>query len=298
MIDGGLRPAEAGRVASPAPLAADRVVSWIGSVRAMSEAGAINRFWRAEADAAAGVAEAARTAGNDHAGVESLGDGVLVALGPGRYVNRAIGVGPELDDSDLDVIEHFFSNRGLRASAQLSSWASDATLDRLSSRGYRPQWFRSVFAAALPHPGVSPGVDSIEIVEVDDSNLEEWLEVLADGNEVTTSEGRAISDEFGLAAHGVVGSADFLAVIDGHAVGCGSLQVTSGVAMLGGAATRPGHRRRGVQSALLRRRVRLATELGCDLVASTALPSGVSARNLLRHGLHLIDTQLNMTADR
>jgi GNAT superfamily N-acetyltransferase len=256
----------------------------------------VGRFWRAEADDAAALAEATRREGNDAAAVETLGDGVLVALGPGRYVNRAIGVGPDLEDGHLDVIERFFSPRGLRASVQLTSWASDATLERLAARGFRPQWFRSVFAAALPGPDVSSHPDGIEIVDVDDRDLDEWLDVLADGNEVTTAEDRVISDEFGRAAHRMPGAANVLAIADGHAVGCGSLRVASGVGLLGAAATRPGHRGRGVQSALLRHRVRLAAERGCDLVAATALPPGASARNLLRHGLHLIDTQLVVTA--
>lgn len=266
----------------------------------MSEAVAVDRrFWRSEAEAAAAVAEAMRIAGNVAAAVEALGDGAVVTLGPGRYVNRAIGVGPELEDRDLDVIEQFFSRRGLRASAQVSSWASSATLDRLSSRGYRPQWFRSVFAAALPLPlpEASPQIDSIGIVEVDDRNLHEWLGVLAEGNGITTAEGRATSDEFALAAHRAVGSVDLLAVVDGHALGCGSMQIASGVGWLGGAATRPTDRGRGVHTALVRYRIRLAAEAGCEFIAATALPAGASARNLLRHGLHLIDTQLVVTAE-
>jgi GNAT superfamily N-acetyltransferase len=261
-------------------------------------AAVIGRFWRAEADDAAAVAEAMRLDGNDAAAVETLGDGALVALGPGRYVNRAIGVGPDLEDGHIEVIERFFSHRGLRASAQFTSWASDATLDRLAARGYRPQWFRSAYAAALPGPDVSSHPDSIEIVDVDDRNLEEWLDVVADGNQIITAEDRDISDEFGRAAHRAPGAADLLAIVDGHAVGCGSLRVSSAVGLLGGAATRPGHRGIGVQSALLRHRIRLAAEMGSDLIAATALPAETSARNLLRHGLHLIDTQLVMTAER
>lgn len=255
-----------------------------------------DRVWRAEAEAAAAVAEAMRSRGNDEAAVEPLGDGVLVALGKGRYVNRAIGVGPDLDGGALDVIERFFSARGLPGSVQLTSWASEETLERLSSRGYLPEWFRSVFAMALPGPDVAPPVDGIEIVVVDDRNLDDWLAVLADGNEIATPEGRAVSDEFGRAAHHAAGSTDLLALVDGEAVGCGSLQVASGVGMFGGAATRPSHRGRGVQGALLQHRMRLAADLGCDLVASTALPAGASARNIQRHGLHLVDTQLLMTA--
>jgi GNAT superfamily N-acetyltransferase len=154
-----------------------------------------------------------------------------------------------------------------------------------------------------PDPPPSPAngtdrVDRIDIVAVGDGDLDVWLDVLADGNEIVTAEGRVISDEFWRGAHRAVGSADFLAVIDGgRAVGCGSLQVVSDVVLLGGAATRPAHRGRGMQSALRRHRIRRAAELGCNVVAPTALPAGGSARNLLRHGLHLVDTQLVMTAD-
>jgi GNAT superfamily N-acetyltransferase len=257
----------------------------------------IGRFWRAEADDAVAVAQAMRLDGNDAAAVETLGDGALVALGPGRYVNRAIGVGPDLEDGHIEVIERFFSHRGSRASVQLTSWASDATLDRLAARGFRPQWFRSAFAAALSGPDGSPQPNSIAVVDVDDRNLDEWLEVLADGNEITTAGDRIISDEFGRAAHRTPGAANLLAIVDGRAVGCGSLRVASGVGLLGAAATRPGHRGSGVQSALLRHRMRLAADMGCDLIAATALPAGASARNLLRHGLHLVDTQLVMTAE-
>jgi GNAT superfamily N-acetyltransferase len=253
------------------------------------------RFWRAVAEASAAVAVAMAAAGHESAAVEELGDGVLVALGPGRYVNRSIGVGPDLDDHDLTVIERFFTDRGLAPSVQLTSWAGEETLERLTARGYRPQWFRSVFATALPLPDLAAR-DHLEIVEVDERSLQPWLETLVEGNEIAGEGPRAISDEYGLAAHLAVGSTDLLAFANGHPAGCGSLQITSGVGLLGGAATRPPHRGRGIQGALLRHRIRLAAEAGCDLVASTALPAGPSARNLQRHGLRLIDTQLVLTA--
>jgi GNAT superfamily N-acetyltransferase len=300
---------------TPDPALGDGHTAWVGrsnwagrvfgSVRPVSEVAALlGRVWRAEAEATARVTRAmAQFAGTDAVASRPLGDGVLVALGPGRYVNRAIGVGPDLDDADLDAVEEFFASRGLPPSVQLSSWVSEQTLARMSSRGYRPQWFRSVFARALPIPDPPTRANDIDerdrigIVAVGDEELDVWLDVLAEGNEVATAEGRVISDEFGRGAHRAVGSADFLAIIDGRAVGCGSLQVVSDVALLGGAATQPAHRGRGVQSALLRHRVRRATELGCNVVAATAVSAGASARNLLRHGLRLVDTQLVMTAE-
>lgn len=268
------------------------------SVGTMEHTEVVGRVRAAEARAVAAVAEAFGPAG----AVEALGDGVLVALGPGRYVNRAIGVGPDLGDGDLDAVERFYAERGLPPSIQLSSWAGEATLDRLTDRGYRPRWFRSVFAVMLP-PGVVPSPPvppvpppGVEIAAVDDHRLDEWLDVIAGGNEIHDDQGRLVSDEFARAAHAATGSIDLLALAGGRAVGCGSMQLMDGVAVLGGAATLPGHRGRGVQGALLRHRLRLAATHGCTLAAVTAVPAGASARNVRRVGLPLIDTQVVVTA--
>jgi hypothetical protein len=50
-----------------------------------------------------------------------------------------------------------------------------------------------------PDPPPSPAngtdrVDRIDIVAVGDGDLDVWLDVLADGNEIVTAEGRVISD--------------------------------------------------------------------------------------------------------
>jgi GNAT superfamily N-acetyltransferase len=69
------------------------------------------------------------------------------------------------------------------------------------------------------------------------------------------------------------------------------VQIVDGVAWLGGAATIPKHRQRGVQAALVAHRLRLAAQLGCGLAAVTALSNGPSARNIVRLGFQHIHTQ-------
>ncbi len=81
----------------------------------------------------------------------------------------------------------------------------------------------------------------------------------------------------------------YLALADGHPVGCAAMRVSDGVAQLGLAATLESARGRGCQSALLARRVRDAFELGCDVAALETgeqidgRPS-ISYRNILRAG--------------
>ena len=78
-------------------------------------------------------------------------------------------------------------------------------------------------------------------------------------------------------------------------MGCGSIIPESGIGWIGGATTVPAYRRRGVQGALVRRRMTAAYESGCDLAVVTAVPSGDSARNVARLGFTLAYCQAVLT---
>jgi MFS family permease len=95
------------------------------------------------ATVAAHVAQAA----NDPARVQPFGGGALVAFGPGRYVNRAVGVSlDDLGDRQLDELETFYAASGLAPSLEVSSWAPPGLLARLAARGYSVAWFRNIYA--------------------------------------------------------------------------------------------------------------------------------------------------------
>jgi GNAT superfamily N-acetyltransferase len=227
-----------------------------------------------------------------------FGDGALIATGVGRYVNRALGVTLQaLGPAELDEIEDFYFARGLDSSIELASWAPESVVEDLSRRGYEPAWFRAMFVMPAPvrQPALAGG---IQIVRVDDENLEDWLAVLAMGNELDNSADRAISAAFARAGHAVDEELGFLVYVDGQAAACGSVQPVNGVAWIGAAATTPEFRSRGLQSTLVKHRAALAGSLDCDLVAATALPGETSARNLERLGLDVTHTQLVLTKKR
>ena len=228
---------------------------------------------------------------------EPFGYGALIAMGACRYVNRAIGVTVDIiAPSGLDTIEAFFADHGLPSAIELSPFAPSETVNLLRSRCYVPDWFRSVFAIALAGHQPGPG-STLHIERVDESTRAEWLEVLARGNNIDDDVRRATSDEFAMANANVPGTVDLLARIDTRAVGCASLHVDNDIGWLGGAATLPDWRGRGIQSALLEYRLSLASEAGLDLAAVTAVPSGASARNIGRSGFTHVQTQLVVTTD-
>jgi hypothetical protein len=65
----------------------------------------------------------------------AFADGTLAALGPGRYVNRAVGVSlDDLDDDQFDEIESFLTAAGVPPSLEVASWAPSTLLVRLAER--------------------------------------------------------------------------------------------------------------------------------------------------------------------
>jgi GNAT superfamily N-acetyltransferase len=247
------------------------------------------------------VEQLRRLPGAGEAEALPFGPGALVAMGAGRYVNRAVGIGREaLGPTELSAIEHFYAGHGLPAAIELSSWAPAATVDALGARGCTVSWFRAVLVhpltadrSAVDRPTSST---RLTIERVTEATADDWRRVLAHGNELAEATAQATSDEFATAAAAVPGSIELLARLDGEAVGCGSIQLAQGIAWLGGAATVPSARNQGVQGALLRARLDLARETGAELAAATAVPSGTSARNLGRAGFTIVQTQAVVVA--
>jgi hypothetical protein len=83
----------------------------------------------------------------------------------------------------------------------------------------------------------------------------------------------------------------FLATWNDQPAALGVLHVRGSVASMANGITLPEFRRRGLQLALLRRRMEAARQLGCDLAVSQANPANVSMRNQLRTGLSLGGTK-------
>jgi GNAT superfamily N-acetyltransferase len=79
----------------------------------------------------------------------------------------------------------------------------------------------------------------------------------------------------------------YLAWVDGQPAGVASLFVRDGIGYLSGTSTLAPFRGRGAQSAMIARRLRDASHLGCELVAAQASFGSVSQRNLERTGLRL-----------
>jgi len=86
------------------------------------------------------------------------------------------------------------------------------------------------------------------------------------------------------------GGARYIAEIGGEPVGMASFPIVDGVGYFGAGGVLPEHRRRGVQMALIRRRIDDALSLGCDLILGGGSPGTTYYRNFERAGLRLVPT--------
>jgi ribosomal protein S18 acetylase RimI-like enzyme len=87
---------------------------------------------------------------------------------------------------------------------------------------------------------------------------------------------------------GAGGFLPFFARRNGELAGGANMRLHDGIAQLAGATTLPEHRRRGVQTELLRARLVHAAKAGCDLAVVTTQPGSVSQKNVMREGFSLL----------
>lgn len=202
-----------------------------------------------------------------------------------------LGLFEELTQGALDEIERFFLERGAEVMHEVCPFAGVATLDLLCARGYQPieisnVMYRAVEAGDDPHPA------NIRVRVIDPDETQLWSDISARGWAHDYPEFEPFVREMGTICAAREQSPCFLAEIDGAPGAAGALILHEGVALLGGAATVPELRRRGLQAALLRERMHYAAEHGCDLAMMVAEAGSESQRNAERKGFRIAYTRL------
>ena len=141
-----------------------------------------------------------------------------------------------------------------------------------------------------PLPVAPHGVE-VRLVEPGSPDAETFAGVLLEGHEVPP-------DVPAAHRHAAARFADqpgyrcYLATVDGVPAGGGVLTIdeSSRTAYLANASTRPSLRRRGVQQALVARRLGDAATAGCDLAVTLTEPDGASHRTMQRTGFQVLHT--------
>ena len=167
----------------------------------------------------------------------------------------------------------------------------DATLKSLADAGLYPSFFLNV-VCATPQEPQEPSPASIAVDEID-------LRVQDHGFSLAFSEGFGVpldrlesTRRSAQIEYGAPGWRTYLATVEGQPAAMAALYLEDETASIDAMATVPRHRRRGCQSALLRRCLSDAARAGCTLIASQTRPSSVSERNFARAGFRIAYTKL------
>ena len=265
-----------------------------------------SRVERAEAEVAAEFAAAARDRGKDVM-IEPIAGGMAVYGGPGEPFNKiaGLGFGGALDEPALAALEARYDARRAEMRVEQSTLADPSVAIMLTRRGYELIGYENVLGLALTAPVVGAmaerlkeaALSGIAIVRAREDETRLWMETVTegflqpdrfDGPPPTETFARETLLEVYDGFVGMRSSILYLARRNGDVAGGGSARISEGLAQLSGAATLPPHRRRGVQSALLRARLVDAASSGCDLAVVTTEPGSTSQQNVQRAGFELL----------
>ena len=124
------------------------------------------------------------------------------------------------------------------------------------------------------------------------ANEKTWSDVVAQG----FAEFGPLPDNIFTPFAAMPESINYLARVDGVPAGGGMACIMreAGIVALFGTATLPEFRRRGVQTALIRRRLLEATQSGCEYAVVSTMPGSGSQRNMERRGFRVAYTKLVM----
>ena len=255
------------------------------------------RIERAEAQLIAASSDAARRRAATSGFVMPIVGAVASFAEAGSPFNKVagLGFGGVPDATSLDEIERAFAVHGAPVQVELSQLADPAISAVLTARGYQLESFENVLGCALtdqPAPILPAGVVVRPSLDAESST---WLDVVADAVAHPDTQGVPWHEDFprevviaaerDMAEAGVV---RYTALRNGIIVGGATMCLAHRVAQLTGAATSPGHRRRGVQTALLSVRLAEAAAAGCDVAVITTQPGSKSQQNAHRRGFDLL----------
>lgn len=231
--------------------------------------------------------------------IVEMNGAAVVYVEEGSPFNKIVGLGFDgvPPAATLDAVEARFAERRAPLQAEVSSLGDPGVLTTLARRGYELVGFENVLGLSISPDAIDrlrhPTPD-ITIAVAGASETASWIDAVVEGFQHPDSFDGPPGHEpliprdvlervFGdtIAASGFQ---RFIARRGGEIAGGASFRIENGIAQLSGAATVPAHRRRGVQSALLRHRLLEAARLGCDIAVVTTQPGSKSQENVQKAG--------------
>ncbi|HUL32397.1 MAG TPA: GNAT family N-acetyltransferase [Candidatus Eisenbacteria bacterium] len=248
----------------------------------------------AEAAAAMECAERLRASGrNGDGAIAEVAGGYAVYCGANSPVTQAVGLGLNgaVSKEEFERLEEFYFGRREPVRVETCPLADGSLIQHYRERGYHVTEFSNVMVRPVEKSASADASTGIDIQKAGPGELDLWVLTVAQGfaeHFPVTQELLDIMRMFASGNH----TECYLARIEGKVAGGATVALRGRIAGLFGASTLPAFRRRGVQTALLRTRMRRAAEAGCELAMSLAQPGSASQRNITRQGFQTLYTRV------
>jgi predicted GNAT family acetyltransferase len=257
---------------------------------------------RAEARLCSDIADFVRASRPEAgAAVTPISGGLAVYVSPSSPVNKVIGLALDtpLDVEALEKIEGEWRAKGEPVRVEMAVLADPSVGGILTDRGYRLHGFEHVLGRSLDRDLQEAPAAEISIDLARDDELQTWMDVAVEAFMHLDGTGSVPDDSLSreqmadvlAEVMGAPGFIRYLARVDGEVVGEAAMRIDGSLAQLAGAGTIPKARGRGVQKALLYRRLADARRAGCTLAVVTTAPGTRSQENVMRRGFELLYTR-------
>lgn len=233
---------------------------------------------------------------------EPIAGGTMGFGGLGSWVNFAVGLGLDgpVGGDDLDRSIRFYADRGVEALVEVSPFAHKSLVRGLADRGFVLREFETVLARAIEatedfRPKTWPrGLEIVQVDPGDDEQVRAFIDVSLSGFRAAGHPLDPVNEEYARRVVEHPKTRCFLALVEGSPAGGGSLDVGEDIACLFGTSVLPAYRRRGIQQALILRRLERCREEGRHLAAVHSTPGAATDRNAMRLGFSLAYTKVGL----
>jgi GNAT superfamily N-acetyltransferase len=223
--------------------------------------------------------------------VEPIAGGRMIFAGLGSPIGRAVGMGFDapVTEADFDQLENFYYSRKAPAQLDYCPLTDISLLEIARKRGYGIAELNNVLARKLdPTKTFPPGPGGFTIRSGKSEEALTFSTIVRqsffpDGGEP------AGFDEMLAPMFAFPGAITFVAEADGKlvATGAGLIIPDHNIVALFGAGTLKPYRGRGLQTAILQRRLEVAAQAGCEYAVIVTQGGTTSMRNAERLGFTL-----------
>ena len=232
---------------------------------------------------------------------EEICGGHMIFAGLGSPVGRVAGVGfnGPISQEDLARMEEFYRRHGAPCQIDVCPLTEPTLLEMLKQRGYALTEFNNVLFRRLDKTEGFPPPPPEAVIRPGCREEAAVLNAIVQNSFFPDGDAPQGFEEKLSPLYQMPGAIYFAAEMEGKTVACaaGLIIPEHGIIALFGAGTLRDYRRRGLQTALLRRRMQAAAAAGCEYAVIVTRGGTTSQHNAERLGFGLAYSKATMVKE-